>query len=104
MEECSSSRRYAVAAAGRPASATPIRHRSTSNAVHDGASAHPIAQSVESSIERWMRRVRPTTSESGPTTSIASPSDSVVSETVSVASVVDTSKRVASAGRIAWVL
>ena len=48
--------------------------------------------------------MRPTTSESGPTTSIAIPRDAVVSETVSVASVVETSKRVASAGRIAWVL
>ena len=55
-------------------------------------------------MERWMSLVRPTTSDSGPTTSIARPRESVVSETVRVASVVETSKRLASAGRMACVL
>jgi hypothetical protein len=98
VEGCSSSRRYAVATAGRPARTRPWSNRSTSSAFQPGAKAQAMATTAEAQRETWMSRVRPTTSDIGPATRRAAPSASVVSDKVSVALVAETSNCAESSG------
>jgi hypothetical protein len=69
-----------------------------------GANAHATATTAEAVSDRWMKVVRPATSDAGPATRSARPRPRVVSETVRVLLAVETSNCAASSGRIAWVL
>jgi hypothetical protein len=54
--------------------------------------------------ERWMRRVRPSTSEMGPVTSSAAPRPAVAEDSDRVLRAAEREKARASSGRRAWVL
>jgi hypothetical protein len=66
---------------------------------HPGANAQATATIAEAHIEKWMSRVRPTTSDSGPATSSAAPSAKVVNDKVRVALVAETSNSADNSGK-----
>jgi hypothetical protein len=78
--------------------------RSTSSVLHPGATAHRSATTAELNSERWISRVRPTTSDTGPATSSASPRPTVLSDTERALWPADTEKARASSGNSGWVL
>ena len=83
---------------------TPCSRRSPRSTGHVGASAQATPTTADAVSERWMSRVRPTTSESGPATSRATPRPIVVSETDSVLCAAVTEKTRGNSGSSAWVL
>jgi hypothetical protein len=69
-----------------------------------GANAHASATTADADRDRWISRVRPTTSDRGPATRRAIPRPIVVSDRESVLCAAETSKARASSGSSVWVL
>lgn len=93
-----------MAVAGSPASAMPCSSRMPSSTVQVGASAHATPVTPEAMSERWMSRVRPSSSETAPATSRETPRPAVVKDSDSVLCAAETEKVRASSGSSAWVL
>ena len=93
-----SSRRYATATAGSPATANPNRPRKANSEPHVGAATHATAITEAPNNEIIMTLVRPMTSLIGPTKSSAIPRVRVVTLTDSAADPAVTPKCVLSRG------
>ena len=69
-----------------------------------GATAQATATTADAASERWISRVRPTTSDTGPATSSATPRPIVVSDTDNVLCAAETENARGNSGSSAWVL
>jgi hypothetical protein len=99
-----SSRKYAMATAGRPAIAIPCRPLSASRVCQFGAIAQRTAIAAAAATDQRISLVRPSTSEAGPAISSAIPRPIVAKDTLKALWLGDTWNTRANSGRSAWVL